>query len=64
MIARAAERCPRAGNLRWLTGDLLDHTLPVTASDYDAVTAVSSLRRMPLEPALGRLAGCCVRAAS
>jgi len=37
--------------------DLLDPALPLEHEGYDAVTAVSSLHPMPLQPALGRLAG-------
>jgi len=37
--------------------DLLDPALPLEHEGYDAVTAVSSLHHMPLQPALGRLAG-------
>ncbi|MER7076963.1 Methyltransferase domain-containing protein [Saccharopolyspora kobensis] len=52
MIERA--RRGSARNVSWLCGDVLD--LPLDASGYDAVTAISSLHHMPLRPALTRLA--------
>jgi len=57
MITRARTLYGPMGNIRWLVGDLLDPGLPLEHEGYDAVTAVSSLHHMPLQPALRRLAG-------
>lgn len=56
MLEQARRRCPEAHNLTWLQGDLLDHAVPLYSLGYDAITAVSSLHHMPLQPALQRLA--------
>lgn len=56
MLEQARQRCPEARNLRWLEGDLLDPAVPLFDGGYDAVTAISSLHHMPLQPALERLA--------
>jgi SAM-dependent methyltransferase len=56
MIEQARRRCPELPNVTWLEGDLLDPRLSLPDGTYDAITAVSSLHHMPLEPALNRLA--------
>lgn len=55
MIDKARRRYPKAGNARWLEGDLFDSRLPLSDDGYDAITAVSSLHHMPLEDTLERL---------
>jgi SAM-dependent methyltransferase len=57
MLKQARARCPEALILTCLEGDLLDPATPLPDAGYDAITAVSSLHHMPLEPALARLAG-------
>jgi SAM-dependent methyltransferase len=57
MLEQARRRCPQAPNLRWLDGDLFDPAAPLAGDGYDAITAISSLHHMPLQPALDRLAG-------
>lgn len=57
MLGQARRRCPQIPNLTWLEGDLLDPAVPLPKAGYDAITAVSSLHHMPLQPALRRLAG-------
>lgn len=57
MLEQARRRCPEAPNLTWLEGDLCDAALPLPNAGYDAITAVSSLHHIPLQPALQRVAG-------
>ena len=52
MLDRARHRCPTAGNVTWVEGDLLDPEVPLTTGGYDAIVAVSSLHHMALQPAL------------
>ena len=56
MIVRA-RAAPGGSTVRWLRGDLLDASLPMSPDGYDLVTALSSLHHVPLRPALTRLAG-------
>lgn len=56
MLGQARRRYPEAQKLTCLQGDLLDHAVPIHSSGYDAITAVSSLHHMPLQPAIQRLA--------
>ncbi len=56
MVEQARRRCPGVGNITWLHGDLFDRTVPLPVGAYDAITAVSSLHHMPLQPALQRFA--------
>lgn len=57
MIATARRRCPGDDRVRWLVGDVLDRSLPLSEGGYDVVTAVSSLHHLPLDAGLERLAG-------
>jgi SAM-dependent methyltransferase len=54
MIDVARRRHAAVSQLRWHVGDVL--TAPLPLGEYDAVTAVSSLHHLPLEPGLRRLA--------
>jgi SAM-dependent methyltransferase len=56
MIEQARFRYPPGARLRWIAGDLLDPGLPLDPDGYDAVTALSSLHHLPLQPGLARLA--------
>lgn len=50
MLHQARRRCPGTTRLTWLQGALLDPALPLCDTGYDAITAVSSLHHMPLQP--------------
>jgi ubiquinone/menaquinone biosynthesis C-methylase UbiE len=54
MIAEAAASAPELTNVTWIQGDVLAVDLPI--GDYEVVTAIASLHRMPLDRGLPRLA--------